>query len=233
MHRVGLHKFYRVRSTFALHPFTKAARVQIALVAVLVFGSLLTGNTYAQQPGFFDVKSVIQDVQKRLRLSQADLQFISPLIQKDNSDLLVIYDRYGGSEPEYSAVMWRRVIDQRAEFEARARTKMTGRQASALRLARRALETRILTRIVEDYVDFLVVYLELEALEVEAVEHLFQKERRTKHQLVMKYLDSPEVLEKELDAITDRTDFWLGKILTAEQLKLYRSMFEPSDTVTA
>lgn len=241
MHRVGLHKLYRVRSAFALHPFVKTARIWLAAVstrlptiaAALVFGFILTLNAPAQQPGFFDVKSVLQDVQKRFRLSQADLQFIGPLIQKDNSDLLVIYDRYGGSEPEYSSVMWRRVIDQRVEFEARARTKMTGRQASALRVARRALETRILTRIVEDYVDYLIVYLELEALEVEAVEHLFQKERRTKHQLVMKYLDRPDVLEKELDAITDRTDFWLGKILSAEQMKLYRSMFEPSDTVTA
>lgn len=241
MHRVGRHKFYRVRSTFALDRLVETARVGIAWMirrlptfgAVLVFGFALAGDSRAQQSGFFDVKSVIQDVQKRFRLSQADLQFISPLIQKDNSDLLVIYERYGGSEPEYNPLMWSKVIDQRVEFEARARTKMTGRQASALRLARRALETRILTRIVEDYVDFLVVYLELEALEVEAVEHLFQKERRTKHQLVMKYLDRPDVLDKELEAVTSRTEFWLERILSVEQMKLYRSMFEPGDAITA
>ena len=235
MQDVGLHRRYRVRSTAASRQLNRTARRRVipVIVAVFVFCILFSSEVRAQQPGFFDVKSVIQDVQKRFHLSPADLQFISPLIQRDNSDLLVIYERYGGSEPEYSSVMWRKVVDQRVEFEARARAKMTGRQASALRVARRSLETRILTRIVEDYVDYLVVYLELEALEIEAVEHLFQKERLAKQQLVMKYLDRPEVLEKELEAATDRTEFWLEKILSVEQMRLYRSMYQPGEGITA
>ena len=241
MQYVGLHTLYRVRSTSAYLQLIGTARACSdfvlrslpILVAVFVSCHVFDSETRAQQPGFFDVKSVIQDVQRRFRLSQADLQFISPLIQQDNSDLLVIYERFGGSEPDYSPVMWRQVIDQRVEFETRLRTKMTGKQASALRVARRSLETRILGRIVDDYVDYLVVYLELEALEIEAIEHLFQKERRAKHELVMKYLDRPETLDKELDAVTLRTEYWLGKILTAEQMKLYRSMDVAGDTITA
>ncbi|HKP69041.1 MAG TPA: hypothetical protein VJV05_07140 [Pyrinomonadaceae bacterium] len=235
MQHVGLHKRYRVRSTAACFEVIKTARLRtIAVVgAVFVTCLLFCDDAHAQQPGFFDVKSVIQDVQKRFRLSPADIQFISPLIQQDNSDLLVIYERFGGTEPDYSPVMWRSVIDQRVEFETRARTKMTGKQASALRVARRSLETRILGRIVQDYVDYLVVYLELEALEIEAIEHLFQKERRAKHELVLKYLDRPETLAKELDTLTQRTEFWLEKILTAEQMKLYRSMYEPGQSITA
>lgn len=215
------------------------AGIHFVLRSIPVFAAVFVSclafkcETQAQQPGFFDVKSVIQDVQRRFRLSQTDLQFISPLIQKDNSDLLVIYDRFGGSDPNYSPAVWSRVIDQRLDFEIRARTKMTGKQASALRVARRALETRILTRIVEDHVDYLVIYLELEALEIEAVEHLFHKERRAKHDLVMKYLNRPEVLEKELDAVTRRTEFWLERILSVEQMRLYRALYAPGDTVTA
>ena len=110
---------------------------------------------------------------------------------------------------------------------------MTGRQASALRVARRALETRILGRIVEDYVDFLVVYLELEALEIEAVEHLLQKEKRTKHQLVLKYLNRPEVLEKELEGVTARTEYWLSRILSPEQMRLYQALSDPGESVVA
>ena len=239
MQDVGLHKQYRVRSA-AAYVLKKTARKLtrwisrngIGFVAVFVSCLTLCDDAVAQQPGFFDVKSVIQDVQKRFRLSQADLQFIGPLIQRDNSDLLVIYERHGGSEPDYSPVMWNKIVDQRIAFEARARTKMTSRQASALRVARRSLETRILTRIVEDYVDYLVVYLELEALEIEAIEHLFQKDRRAKQVLVLKYLDEPEVLEKELDAATARTEFWLGKILSVDQMRLYRALYEPGNSIT-
>jgi hypothetical protein len=185
----------------------------------------------AQQ--FFDVKSVIQDVQKRFRLSSSDLQHISPLIQKDNSDLLVVYERFGGTEPEYSDALWRRVIEQRRSFEDRTDVRLTKRQSSALRVARRSLETRILTRIVEDYVDFLVVYLELEALEMEAIEHLLQKERRMKHQLVLEHLQNPKELDKELDGLSARTEYWLSKILSVEQMRLYRELSEPDPTVTA
>jgi len=240
MQDVGLQKQYLVRSTAAYLQPIKTARSLTrsilkngsVLVAVFVSCFVFCDTAVAQQPGFFDVKSVIQDVQKRFRLSQADLQFISPLIQRDNSDLLVIYERHGGSEPDYSSVMWRKIIDQRVDFDARISPKMTGRQASALRVARRALETRILTRIVEDYVDYLVVYLELEALEIEAIEHLFQKERRSKQLLVLKYSDRPEVLEKELDAATARTEFWLERILSVDQMRLYRSLDEPGNSVT-
>lgn len=237
MHNVG-QEHYSTRSASALIRLVAAAQVGKAtiirrlptIVAVLVLGFVLAGDAVAQQPGFFDVKSVIQDVQKRYRLSQADLQFIAPLIQQDNADLLVIYERCGGSEPDYSPVLWDMIIEQRTAFEARANTKLSSRQASALRQARRSLETRILTRIVDDYVDFLVVYLELEALEVEAIEHLFQKERRAKQLLVLKYLDKPDVLAKELDAVTDRTEYWLARILSADQLRQYQSLSEPAPT---
>ena len=209
----------------------KWPRRSAAILTALLLILFLAQNAVSQQ--FFDVKSVIQDVQKRFRLNSADLQHISPLIQKDNADLLVIYERFGGTEPDYSPILWEKVVDQRRDFESRIGSRLTGRQASAVRVARRSLETRILGRVVEDYVDFLVVYLELEALEVEAVEHLFQKERRSKHQLVLKYLDRPEVLSGELRAVSARTDFWLGKILSPEQKRLYDSLSAPDDTMVA
>ena len=218
MHHVLRHKVYKVvRPLFA---------VPVALVLLL----FIAQDAHPQQ--FFDVKSVIQDVQKRFSLNSTDVQHIGPVIQKDNADLLVIYERFGGSEPEYSPALWNRVIDQRMDFENRTAAKLTNRQASAVRVARGSLETRILTRIVEDYVDFLVVYLELEALEREAVEHLLQKERRTKHELVMKYMREPVRLEKELDAVSYRTEYWLDKILSVEQLRLYRSLYEAGPTIT-
>lgn len=227
--RTQLYRVGSVRLMFSLMARTfGCAPGVLAAMLLLLF---LSQNATSQQ--FFDVKSVIQDVQKRFRLSPVDLQHISPLIQKDNSDLLVIYERFGGSEPEYSPALWEKIVDQRRDFDARIASRLTGKQASAVRAARRSLETRILGRIVDDYVDFLVVYLELEALEVEAVEHLFQKERGTKHQLVLKYLDRPEVLSRELSALSDRTEFWLGKILTPEQKRLYDALSEPDNTMVA
>ena len=218
MHHVLRHKVYKiVRPLFA---------VPLALVLLL----FIAQDAHPQQ--FFDVKSVIQDVQKRFSLNSTDVQHIGPVIQKDNADLLVIYGRCGGSEPEYSPALWNRVIDQRMDFENRTAAKLTNRQASAVRVARGSLETRILTRIVEDYVDFLVVYLELEALEREAVEHLLQKERRTKHELVMKYMREPVRLEKELETVSYRTEYWLDKILSVEQLRLYHSLYEAGPTIT-
>ena len=218
MHHVLRHKVYKiVRPLFA---------VPLALVLLL----FIAQDAHPQQ--FFDVKSVIQDVQKRFSLNSTDVQHIGPVIQKDNADLLVIYERFGGSEPEYSPALWNRVIDQRMDFENRTAAKLTNRQASAVRVARGSLETRILTRIVEDYVDFLVVYLELEALEREAVEHLLQKERRTKHELVMKYMREPVRLEKELETVSYRTEYWLDKILSVEQLRLYHSLYEAGPTIT-
>ena len=225
-------EFYRIGSVCLTFRFNERwLRRAPAMVATLLLLLFLTQNAASQQ--FFDVKSVIQDVQKRFRLNSSDLQHISPLIQKDNADLLVIYERFGGTEPDYSPILWEKVVDQRRDFEKRIGSRLTGRQASAVRVARRSLETKILGRIVEDYVDFLVVYLELEALEVEAVEHLFQKERRSKHQLVLKYLDQPEMLNKELSSVSSRTDFWLGKILSPDQKRLYDSLSDPGDTMVA
>ena len=212
------------------HEFNKVVRPLLAVPVAIGFLLFFAQDARPQQ--FFDVKSVIQDVQKRFSLNSTDLRHIGPLIQQDNADLLVLYARFGGTEPEYSPALWRRVIDQRLDFENRTAAKLTNRQASAVRAARGSLETRILTRIVEDYVDFLVVYLELEALEREAIEHLLQKERITKHELVMKYMREPVRLEKELETVTDRTDYWLAKILSAEQLRLYRSLYEPGPTIS-
>lgn len=213
------------------HGLCKVMRSFLAVPLAIGFLISLAQDAHPQQ--FFDVKSVIQDVQKRFSLNSTDLQHIGPLIQKDNADLLVVYERFGGSDPEYSAALWRRVVDQRMDFENRTAAKLTNRQASAVRVARRSLETRILTRIVEDYVDFLVVYLELEALEREAIEHLLQKERTTKHALVMKYMQEPVRLEKELEVVSDRTEYWLGKILSQEQRRLYDSLYEAGPTITA
>jgi len=42
----------------------------------------------------------------------------------------------------------------------------------------------------------------------------------------------PVRLEKELETVSYRTEYWLDKILSVEQLRLYHSLYEAGPTIT-
>jgi hypothetical protein len=187
----------------------------------------------SQKVEFFDVKPVIRDVQKRFRLTAKDVSYVSPLIRQDNSDLLMIYNRFGGPAADYSTSLWREIADQRSTFETRMGSHLTRRQETAVRSARGALERRVIGRVRNDYLDFVIAELELDDIEIEAVNHIFQKDSDTKLALVSRYHRQPEVLEKELERSTIEMESWMLKVLSPEQMRLYRSLSPPSELLIA
>jgi hypothetical protein len=84
-------------------------------------------------------------------------------------NVVSIYVRFGGAEPEYSPMLWREIVERRLDFETRVKNKLTKRQKAALRTARTELEQRILSYLVEDYISFLARFFELNSLEFEEI----------------------------------------------------------------
>ena len=186
---------------------------------------------HPQKGDFFSVSSIMRDVKIHYKLDRRDVRRLGPLIENENCDVLMIYVRFGGSEPEYSRAIWRDLVARRIDFEARLDVRLTARQRSALRSARAALERRALEFLLDDYIFFVSDILELDGLELEAIEHLFSKEIMRKHLLVLKYLRQPILLQSEMEKVTLETDTWLVKILTPEQLRVYRNIASREDNL--
>ncbi len=173
----------------------------------------------------------MRDVKSQFKLNRGDVLRLGPMIENENFDVLMIYVRFGGDEPEYSRAIWCDVILRRTEFEGRLDPKLTNTQRSALRSARTALERRVLEFLIQDYLFFVSNVLQLDGLELEAIEHLFNKEIERKHKLVFNNLKRNSFLQAELEKANLETESWLAKILTPEQLRIYRSISLQEDNL--
>jgi hypothetical protein len=129
--------------------------------------------------------------------------------------------------------LWRDIADQRVAFEARIATKLTQRQAIAVRSARASLERRVIGRVLDDFTEGLIGELELDDLQTEAVTHIFRKDSDSKLDLIVRYNRRPEILDRELDRTTRETENLLSKILSPEQMRLYRSLSLPAERLLA
>lgn len=214
-----------------LKGFWRRAVPLFPMPLVLIVLVLVPAMVYAQKGDFFSVSSIMRDVKSEFKLNRGDVRRLGPLIENENFDVLMIYVRFGGGEPEYSRAIWRDVISRRMEFESRGDPKLTANQRSALRSARTALERRVLEFLMGDYVFFLSNILELDGPELEAIEHLFNKEIKRKHKLVLSYLKRSSQLQTELDQASRETEYWLARILTPDQLRIYRSIAIPDDNL--
>ena len=192
---------------------------------------LAPGMLHAQKGDFFSVSSIMRDVKSQFKLNRGDVLRLGPMIENENFDVLMIYVRFGGDEPEYSRAIWRDVISRRTEFEGRLDPKLTNTQRSALRSARTALERRVLEFLIQDYLFFVSNVLQLDGLELEAIEHLFNKEIERKHKLVFNNLKRNSFLQAELEKANLETESWLARILTPEQLRIYRSISLQEDNL--
>ena len=209
-------------------PASRAARLlQIPIVLILLM--LAPGMLHAQKGDFFSVSTIMRDVKSQYKLNRGDVRRLGPLIENENFDVLMIYVRFGGNEPEYSRAIWRDLISRRTDFENRLDPKLTAVQRSALRSARTAMERRVLDSLIQDYLFFVSNILELDGLEAEAIVHLFEKEVMRKHKLVLSGLKQTSRLRTDLEKISLETESWLTKILTPEQLRMYRSITTPED----
>jgi hypothetical protein len=210
------------------HPRSPAASLlRISLVlSMLILAPMML---HAQKSDFFSVSTIMRDVKSEYKLNRGDVRRLGPLIENENFDVLMIYVRFGGNEPEYSRAIWRDLISRRTDFESRLDPKLTAVQRSALRSARTAMERRVLDSLIQDYLFFVSNILELDGLEAEAIEHLFDKEVKRKHKLVLSGLTQTSRLRTDLEKISLETESWLAKILTPEQLRIYRSIATPED----
>jgi hypothetical protein len=197
-----------------------AANFAIVLLSVL----LLQTNFYGQNNEFFEIKSIIRDVKLRFELSPADLHRLGPLIQKENQEVLVIYSRFDGNEEGYPVDLWREVIRRRNDFESRINTGFKPREQAALRTARTALERRVLSYLVDDYINFLADVLELDNLQLEAVGKYLTRESSRKHLMIVKALSRPALLQAQLDIVAKETDRVMEIVLTHEQYRIYQTL---------
>jgi hypothetical protein len=203
--------------------------IRASFLILILF--LLPRESYPQRNEVFGVTNLINDVKKRFKLSALDVKSIKPLINEENKNVLQIYVRFSGDEPEYSRRVWREMIERRRDFEAGIRPDLTKRQRAALRAARTGMERRILNYLVDDYVSFLARFLDLNEWEFEDVQDLFESESKRTYQVMTDYLSDPGLLQMEIERITEETDSRMQKILTGEKWRDYRTLGQPDAPV--
>lgn len=176
----------------------------------------------SQGRDIFGSQALIKQLKKKYRLTSADVTSLTPLIRKENREVIILYSRYSGDEPEYSHRVWYQIIERRRDVESTAANAARKRRKLAFAAARTALERRMLAILVEDYVDFLARFLDLSDWQFDEVIEIFETDRKRKEAAITKHLANSEVLFDELAAATRETERRLEKILLAEQLKDYR-----------
>jgi len=202
-------------------------------IALLILGILYSPHCLQAQESVFEVKSVIRDVRLRFKLNPADLRCLTPLIKKENNDVLLIYARFGGDEPDYTPELWKQLATKRAEFEGRMDEPLSKRQRSALRSARSALERRILTFIVGDFINFLGKYLDLDALQFDGVSHFYYLDSHNKYDLMLRGFRDPYLLQMAVAEVSKRTESWMERILTPDRLRVFRLLLANNDDLVS
>lgn len=198
-------------------------------ISTLLLILLFAANAYPQDSGFFNVRSIIRDVQSQFKLKKSEIRGLKPLIVRENEDVVRIYSRFSREGLGFSSPLWEEVIKRRLEFESRLSGRLTDRQRSAMRAARTALEARVLSFLVDDYVFFLGDFLELNGLELEGVQVVFQSEFRKKHILIADRISRSDSFQTELEKISEETERNLKMILSPEQFRDYRSLSGKDD----
>ena len=204
------------------------SRIFVVLSTISLFALLgLAENTYSQNKEDLDVREVMQDVKKLFNLSARDVKNLRPLLNLENSNVVAIYARFSGGEPEYSNRVWREVIASRCEFLARPHADLTKRQWAALRAARARIETRIVDYLLDDYIDFLGQFLELGKWEFHDVQTLFESDKSKKLRLVEgANINDVSAVRKNVERVSTETEDRLQKLLTEDQWRAYRSLTE-------
>lgn len=195
----------------------------IFVIALLVL-LFLQISAYGQNSEFFEVKSIIRDVKLRFELSPADIKRLDPLIKQENQEVLAIYSRFDGNEEGYPVDLWREMILSRRDFESRITSGFKPRERAALRTARTALERRVLSYLVDDFINFLADILELDNLQLEAVGKFMTRECGRKHLLIARSLSKPTLLDIQLSNLANETDTAMKIVLTPEQYRIYRTV---------
>jgi len=185
----------------------------------------------SQRNELFDTQRITSDIKRRFHLSSSDVKQIEPVIAQENKKVAKIYVRFCGDEPEYSSRVWRQIVDDRMSFESSLSSSLTIKQKEALRSARAKMEKRIVDYLVVDYVTFLSQLLELSDFEFSDVNDIFESESEKKRRLITDHLGNPGLLAREIERVTDETEFRLKSVLSPEQWRQYNELESTQDLV--
>ncbi len=218
-------------SNKTLYPVSKTlfARAGILLFLLLV----LPETVHLQRNDPFAIRDITLDIRKQFNLSVSELKTIKPLIDQESRNVVRVYSRFSGDQPEYSNRVWMQIVEGRQQFEFGIQGDLTSRQRHALRAVRSHLEARILDDLLQDYMHFLGDFLELGEFEYKDVDRLLQAECQRKRWLVSSYLTNPPRLQQELGAVTDETDRGLRAILSDVQWRYYLELVDPAKLVAS
>jgi hypothetical protein len=205
----------------------------ISLAIIVSVGILVVpARAQSQRNELFDTQRITTDIKRRFHLSSREVKQIEPVIAQENKKVAKIYVRFCGDEPEYSPRVWRQVVDDRMSFESTlGGAVLTVKQKEAVRSARAKMEKRILDYLIVDYVTFLSQFLELTEFEYNDVNTIFESESEKKRHLVIDHLDNPALLAKEIDRVSDETEFRLRSVLTPDQWRQYKELENTQDLV--
>ena len=213
----------------------RAARLIRYCAYAIMIGALLlscAGVAGAQGHDILGVRGLMPRLKKTYKLTSADVASLTPLIKQENVEMLTLYLRFSKDPPEYSERVWIQIIELRQRSDMQSGTGLSGRRRSALMAASRMLERRMLTILVEDYVEYLAEYLELEDWQFDEVSNAFDWDRKQKLTAVNKQTRDLTALHRELAAVTAHTEWSIRNVLTSEQLKELRRLLEKGAPVT-
>lgn len=194
---------------------------------------MLSEASYFQSRPVITSRQLLNEISKSYRLNSRDIRTLTPLVDKERRDVLRIYARFSGDEPEYSERVWQRVLAQRQDFEAGMELDLAPAQVSVLRVARTRFESQVLKQLVDDYVMFLDRSLELDSWQFDDVASLFEAANNQVYKVFTQHSSNPSMLLEEIEKIQEKTQDRMKKILNEDQWRDYKMLCEPDDIVGA
>lgn len=193
----------------------------------LTLCTLLSGIAAGQPNTLFETASVERHIAKQLKLTRKDLRSLRPIIERENDDLLSLY---GYHAEEYSSdylSLWNAMRTRRLELENRPAAGLSPRQKRALSLARFEIVSRILEQWMDDYLQTISDLLELDWVQLNYVEKIFDAEHNKRLEVLRNEADQSVRLDVLWQKLTDDRETKLEQVLDESQLHYYHQMTSP------
>lgn len=197
------------------------------LAAVMLCSLLcawLPSPVLGQYEALFDTASVERRLTTRLSLKPSDVNLLRPIMQRENDNLVSLYFHVSDVNSTDFLGLWDAVRARNAIADKSWPANLRPRQKQALSCARTEFETRILEKWLDDYLQTLGEWLELDWIQMKYVEKLFKSEHVARLEIFEKEKRLSIRLDYQWQELSVRREVKMEQILDKLQLREYHQM---------
>jgi hypothetical protein len=188
---------------------------------------VLSGTAAGQADALFETASIERRLTKQFKLTRNEIKLLHPMIERENADLILIYGQYSEMGSADYMSLWNAVRAKRENFETDRLSGLLPRQKQVLRTARLEFESRIADQWLDDYLQTLTDFLELEMVQVSFIERVFENEQKERLKILAREAGQTVRLADLWQKLSDDREKQMERILSDSQLREYRSLTAP------